>query len=124
MFYWNKLDLQCCVCYMCTESCSVTAIPILTHVCLFLAVLGLHRRRLSLVAGSGCDPSQLRLAGSSCCGAQALGPRASVASAHGLSCSAAYGIFPDQGSNSCPPCWQQDSYPLYHHGSPGFSDKG
>ena len=78
MFYWNKLALQCCVCYMCTESCSVIAIPILTHVCLFLAVLGPHRRRLSLVAGSGCDPSQLRLTGSSCCGAQALGPRASA----------------------------------------------
>ena len=36
------------------------------------------------------------------CGARALGARASVAVAHGLSCSAACGIFPDQGSNPCP----------------------
>ena len=41
---------------------------------------------------------------------------------HGLSCSMAYGIFPDQGSN---PCllhlfhWQADSLPLSHQGSPG-----
>ena len=28
---------------------------------------------------------------------------------HGLSCSAACGIFPDQGSNPCPLHWQVDS---------------
>ena len=28
---------------------------------------------------------------------------------HGLSCSVACGIFPDQGSNSCPLHWQADS---------------
>ena len=33
----------------------------------------------------------------------------SVIVAHGLSCSAACGIFPDQGSNPCPPHWQADS---------------
>ena len=38
--------------------------------------------------------------------------------AHGLSCSAACGIFPDQGSNPCPLHWQADSYPLRHQGSP------
>ena len=38
--------------------------------------------------------------------------------AHGLSCSSACGIFPDQGSNPCPPHWQADSYPLRHQGSP------
>ena len=32
--------------------------------------------------------------------------------AHGLSCSVACGIFPDQGSNLCPLHWQADSYPL------------
>ena len=36
--------------------------------------------------------------GFSCCGAQALGPGASVAAAHGVSCSVACGIFLDQGS--------------------------
>ena len=38
--------------------------------------------------------------------------------AHGLSCSAARGIFPDQGSNPCPLHWQADSQPLRHQGSP------
>ena len=38
--------------------------------------------------------------------------------AHGLSCSAACGIFPDQGSNPCPLHWQADSQPLRHQGSP------
>ena len=37
---------------------------------------------------------------------------------HGLSCSLACGIFPDQGSNPCPLHWQADSYPLCHQGSP------
>ena len=42
----------------------------------------------------------------------------SVAVAHGLSCSAACGIFPDQGSNPCLLHWQADSQPLRHQGSP------
>ena len=42
----------------------------------------------------------------------------SVAVAHGPSCSAACGIFPDQGSNPCPLHWQADSQPLCHQGSP------
>ena len=42
----------------------------------------------------------------------------SVVVAHGLSCSAACGIFPDQGSNPCPLHWQVDSQPLRHQGSP------
>ena len=40
--------------------------------------------------------------------------------AHGPSCSAACGIFPDQGSNPCPLHWQADSQPLRHQGSPTF----
>ena len=42
----------------------------------------------------------------------------SVAVALGPSCSAACGIFPDQGSNPCPLHWQADSQPLRHQGSP------
>ena len=42
----------------------------------------------------------------------------SVVVAHGPSCSAACGIFPDQGSNLCPLHWQADSQPLHHQGSP------
>ena len=42
----------------------------------------------------------------------------SVVVAHGPSCSAACGIFPDQGSNPRPLHWQADSKPLRHQGSP------
>ena len=42
----------------------------------------------------------------------------SVVVAHGPSCSAACGIFPDQGSNPSPLHWQADSQPLRHQGSP------
>ena len=41
----------------------------------------------------------------------------SVVVAHGPSCSAACGIFPDQGSNPCPLHWQADSQRLRHQGS-------
>ena len=41
----------------------------------------------------------------------------SVVVAHWPSCSAARGIFPDQGSNPCPLHWQADSQPLRHQGS-------
>ena len=51
---------------------------------------------------------------------RSTGPRraGSVIVAYGLSCSAARGIFPDQGSNPCPLHWQEDSQPLRHQGSP------
>ena len=42
----------------------------------------------------------------------------SVIVGHGPSCSAACGIFPDQGLNPCPLHWQADSQPLRHQGSP------
>ena len=42
----------------------------------------------------------------------------SVVVAHRPSCSAACGIFPDQGSNLCSLHWQADSQPLRHQGSP------
>ena len=45
-------------------------------------------------------------------------------SAHGPSCSAACGIFPDQGSNPCPLHWQADSQPLRHQGSPHLDFNG
>ena len=51
-------------------------------------------------------------------GAQALGSQASGVVAYRLSCSAACGILPDQGSNPCPLHWQSDSQPLDHQGSP------
>ena len=44
----------------------------------------------------------------------------SVVVAHGLSCSSACGIFPDQRSNPCLLHWQVDSLPLSHQGSPVY----
>ena len=81
-------------------------------------------RGLSLAAASG-DHSSSRCAGLSLSlplllrstGSRRAG---SVVVAHGPSCSAACGIFPDQGSNPCPLNWQADSQPLRHQGSPKF----
>ena len=79
-------------------------------------------RGLSLVAASGghsssrcaglslSQPLLLRSTGSRRAG--------SVVVAHEPSCSAACGIFPDQGSNPCALHWQADSQPLRHQGSP------
>ena len=79
-------------------------------------------RGLSLVVASGGHSS------SRCAGLSLLWPlllrstgsrrTGSVVVAHGPSCSAACGIFPDQGSNPCPLHWQADSQPLRHQGSP------
>ena len=54
---------------------------------------------------------------SSCCAAQALECRL-VVMARGLSCSAARGIFLDQGSNLCPLHWQVAFYLLHHQATP------
>ena len=62
-------------------------------------------------------PQQLRLVGSRVQDQQ-LWCTGSVVVAHGLSCSTACGIFPDQGSNPRPLHWQADSQPLCHQGSP------
>ena len=79
-------------------------------------------RGLSLVAASGGHSSS-RCAGLSLSRPLLLrstGSRraGSVIVAQGPSCSAACGIFPDQGSNPCPLLWQADSQPLRHQGSP------
>ena len=79
-------------------------------------------RGLSLVVASGGHSSS-RCAGLSLSRPLLLrstGSRraGSVIVAHGPSCSAACGIFPDQGSNPCPLHWQADSQPLRHQGSP------
>ena len=78
-------------------------------------------RGLSLVAASG-DHSSSRCAGlslsRSLLGSTGSRRAGSVVVAHGPSCSAACGTFPDQGSNPCPLHWQADSQPLRHQGSP------
>ena len=94
----------------------------LIFIYLWLCWVFVSVRGLSPVAASGghsssrcaglslSRPLLLRSAGSRRAG--------SVAVAHGSSCSAACGIFPDQGSNPCPLHWQADSQPLRHQGSP------
>ena len=84
-------------------------------------------RGLPLVAASGGHSSS-RCAGLSLSRPLLLrstGSRhaGSVVVAHGPSCSAACGIFPDQGSNQCPLHWQADSQPPRHQGSPCFRFK-
>ena len=81
-------------------------------------------RGLSPVAASGGHSSS-RCAGLSLSRPLLLRSRGSrrsgsVVVAHGPSCSAACGIFPDQGSNLCPLHWQADSQPLRHQGSAVF----
>ena len=77
---------------------------------------------LSLVAASG-DHSSSWCAGLSLSRPLLLrstGSRraGSIVVVHGPSCSAACGIFPDQGLNQCPLHRQADSQPLRHQGSP------
>ena len=84
-------------------------------------------RGLSLVVASGGHSSS-RCAGLSLSWPlllQSIGSRCagSAVVAHGPSCSAACGIFPDQGLNPCPLHWQADSQPLRHQGSPVFTFK-
>ena len=93
-------------------------------VCLFvwLCWVFVSVRGLSLVAASGGHSS------SQCAGLSLSRPlllrgtgsrrAGSVIVAHGPSCSAAHGTFPDQGSNPCPLHWQADSQSLRHQGSP------
>ena len=93
---------------------------------LHMGFLQLGRAR----ATRACSTQDSQCGDFSCCGTQALDPWASGVAApglsgagstvvaHRLSCSAAYGIFPGQGSNLCPLNQQVDSYPLDRQGSP------
>ena len=58
---------------------------------------------------SSCGVWASHYSGFSYCGAQVQGTWASVVVAHRLSCSAAWGIFTDQGSNGCPLHCKEDS---------------
>ena len=99
------------ICAICSrEATSKTFFFLNIFIYLFLAVLGL---RFCARAFSSCGergplfiavrgPLTLRSTGSRRAG--------SVVVAHGLSCSTARGIFPDQGSNPCLLHWQADSF--------------
>ena len=89
-----------------------------------MAALGLHcGAGFSVVAANkgcclNCSARTSHCSGFYCCRAQTLKYRFSGC-AHRLSCSEAWAIFPDQGSNPRPPNWQADSLPLSQQGSPG-----
>ena len=78
-------------------------------------------RGLSLVVPSGATLHRGARAshyrGLSCWRSTGSRRAGSVIAAHGPSCSAACGIFPDQGTNPHPLHWQADSQPLRHQGS-------
>ena len=74
--------------------------------------LGFSLQWLLLLPSTGA-----RLTGFSSCSSWAL-DTGSVVVVHGLSCSAACAIFPDQGLNPCLLHWQAGSLPLSHQGSP------
>ena len=91
---------------------------------LFLAVLGLHccAWAFSSCGVWGFSLQQLLLLQSMVSSAPRLQQLWLVGSivARKLSCRAACGIFPDQGSNPRSQHWQTDSYPLCHQESPGL----
>ena len=110
----------------------VCSLPVGTFVCLFVFIFGfvgslllrvgfLQLQRVGATLGCGAWASHCggllwsmgsRHAGFSSCRAgsvavaRELQSAGSVVVAHGLSCSAACGIFLDQGSNPCPLHWQ------------------
>ena len=123
MRFWGCPRGWACVC---TRACTAWVPLFLFNFYLFiyfwLCWVFVSVRGLSPVAASGGHPSP-RCAGPSLSRPLLLrstGSRraGSVIVAHGPSCSAACGIFPDQGSNPCPVHWQADSQPLRHQGSP------
>ena len=112
-----------CYCILCPEllleniGCSTNIwviFKVYLFVYLFLAVLSL---RCCVRAFSSCGKQRLLLvavhrlliAVASPVAEHGLQSAGSVVLAHGLSCSAACGIFSDQGSNLCPLHWQVDS---------------
>ena len=74
---------------------------------LFTVVCGLLIAVSCLIVDCGVWASHLSVF--SYCGAQAVESPGSVVAVHGLCCSAACGIFPDQGSNPCPLHWRANS---------------
>ena len=82
-------------------SCLLTQQPFFLEkiIYLFLIALGFHCHEWAF---SSCTQAS-HCNGFSCCGAQALGAQALSVKRHEFSCSEACGIFPEQGSNPCPP---------------------
>ena len=89
-----------------------------TLLCLF--IFGCAGSSLLLGLLSACSVQASHCSSFFCCGAQALGLRASEVVAPGLSCSVACGIFLAQGSNPCLLHWQVD-FPQSHQRSTEFT---
>ena len=106
-FFWNYIK---CICYF--EDSFLNLFIYFYYYYYYLAALGLCCcARAFSSCGEWwllfhCGARASLCSGFSCCRAQALGTRASVVVTHGLNCSVACGIFPDQGSNPCPLYWQ------------------
>ena len=117
-----KLPMATLLFFFFIESLVFINLFIYLFIYFWLCWLFVSVRGLSLVAASGghsssrcaglslSQPLLLRSTGSRRAGSAVV--------AHGPSCSAACGIFPDQGSNPRPLHWQADSQPLRHQGSP------
>ena len=93
-----------------------------------MAVLGLHFCARAFSSCGKWGPLFIMVRGPLIIAASLVGSTGSrcagsVIVAQGPSCSAACGIFPDQGSNPCPLHWQADSPPLRHQGSPYIAFK-
>ena len=88
----------------------------------FLAVLGLRCcADLSPIVEGGCSlfaAHRLLIVVASLIERPGLYSIGSTVVGQGLTCSAACGIFPDQGWSPCFLHWQADPLPLRHHGSP------
>ena len=113
IFFFNKFiylftlflaALGLCCCAQAFSSCGEQGL-------LFVEVCGLLIEVASLVAEYRLQArglQQLQHTGSVVV-TRRLQSTGSLVVAHGLNCSAACGIFPDQGSNPCPLHWQADS---------------
>ena len=119
---YEKLLLTCIILFFFLRDWSFIYLFIYLFIYFWLCWVFVSVWGLSLVAASGGHSSSL------CTGLSLSWPlllwstgsrrAGSVVVAHGPSCSAACGIFPDQGLNPCPLHWQADSQPLHHEGSP------
>ena len=101
-----------CVC-VCVCVCVFKNVFIYLLVCWVFAAM----HRLSRVAACGAT-LLMRCSGFSLQRLLLPQQKGSVVVGHRLSCSAACGIFPDQGLNPCPLHSQEDSSPSDHQGSP------
>ena len=123
--FWYILITSLHLCFHCDFGVSNSVfffLIIYLFIYLWLCWVFVSVRGLSPVAETGCHSSS-RCAGLSpprplLLRSTGSGRAGSVIVARGPSCSAACGIFPDQGSNPCPPHWRADSQPLRHQGSP------